>query len=307
MLDLDLLRTLRRRRRRTAAFRAPPNACTARQSTVSQQILPAGGQCSASRLAAARPHRPPRAARRKPASVLAELCAPAARDRARGARRRSPARRRCRRSASACRRISMRSQAVRSCCPASPRRTRTGAARDDERLEHRPARRLLPAGELDLALGQARCRARPTAWHGVAGAARRGSPGRAPAVRGRRTTSRWRCFRRAASTGSAPWTRCRRSGGAGGWLIRARVSSGVQAAVASGLGISILAADAVLADHRMLGPQDGFPDPAASELALVSGPGRLDRAANQLVDYLVGALDAAMGRQEPVAASGLTG
>lgn len=82
---------------------------------------------------------------------------------------------------------------------------------------------------------------------------------------------------------------------------------GVQAAVASGLGISILAADAVLADHRMLGPQDGFPDPPASELALIAGPGRLDRAASQLVDYLVGALDTAMGRSGPMAAPGLTG
>ncbi|MGK9233708.1 LysR family transcriptional regulator [Inquilinus limosus] len=67
---------------------------------------------------------------------------------------------------------------------------------------------------------------------------------------------------------------------------------GVQAAVASGLGISILAADAVLPDHRRLGPPDGFPDPPASELALLAKPGRPDRAAAQLVDYLVGALGA---------------
>jgi hypothetical protein len=57
----------------------------------------------------------------------------------------------------------------------------------------------------------------------------------------------------------------------------------------------------------MLGPQDGFPDPSASELALIAGPGRLDRAANQLVDYLVGVLDTAMGRSKPMAAPGLTG
>jgi DNA-binding transcriptional LysR family regulator len=65
---------------------------------------------------------------------------------------------------------------------------------------------------------------------------------------------------------------------------------GVQAAVASGLGISILAEDAVLPDHRRLGSPDGFPDPAESELALLAKPGRPDRAAGQLVEYLVGAL-----------------
>lgn len=67
---------------------------------------------------------------------------------------------------------------------------------------------------------------------------------------------------------------------------------GVQAAVASGLGVSMLAGDAVLPDHRRLGAADGFPDPAESELALLAKPGRPDRAAGQLVDYLVAALGA---------------
>ncbi|WP_343718135.1 LysR substrate-binding domain-containing protein [Inquilinus sp.] len=67
---------------------------------------------------------------------------------------------------------------------------------------------------------------------------------------------------------------------------------GVQAAVASGLGVSILAEDAVLPDHRRLGAADGFPDPAESELALLAKPGRPDRAAGELAEYLVGALGA---------------
>jgi len=43
---------------------------------------------------------------------------------------------------------------------------------------------------------------------------------------------------------------------------------GVQAAVASGLGISLLPSDAVLTEHRQLGPSDGFDDQPASEIAL---------------------------------------
>ena len=76
--------------------------------------------------------------------------------------------------------------------------------------------------------------------------------------------------------------------------------AGVQAAVASGLGIGILAESEVLDDHRRLGPADGFPDPPASELALVARSGRLDRSARELADYLVGAVGAAMdGSPDP--------
>ena len=72
--------------------------------------------------------------------------------------------------------------------------------------------------------------------------------------------------------------------------------AGVQAAVASGLGIGILAEGEVLEDHRRLGPADGFPDPPASELALVARPGRLDRSARELADYLAQAVGPAMTR-----------
>ncbi|HEX4554983.1 MAG TPA: LysR substrate-binding domain-containing protein, partial [Xanthobacteraceae bacterium] len=44
---------------------------------------------------------------------------------------------------------------------------------------------------------------------------------------------------------------------------------GIQAAVSAGLGVSILPDVAVLADHRVLGRQDGFPPIPDTELALV--------------------------------------
>lgn len=45
---------------------------------------------------------------------------------------------------------------------------------------------------------------------------------------------------------------------------------GVQAAVASGLGISLLPNDAVLPEHRLLHETDGFLPEPASELALIT-------------------------------------
>ena len=45
---------------------------------------------------------------------------------------------------------------------------------------------------------------------------------------------------------------------------------GVQAAVASGLGISLLPNDAVLPEHHLLNSADGFPPESSSELALIA-------------------------------------
>ncbi|MCY1745136.1 MULTISPECIES: LysR substrate-binding domain-containing protein [Ensifer] len=61
---------------------------------------------------------------------------------------------------------------------------------------------------------------------------------------------------------------------------------GVQAAVASGLGISLLPSDAVLSDHRQLGPADGFDDQPASEIALVKGRASLSNEAKSLGGFL---------------------
>lgn len=72
--------------------------------------------------------------------------------------------------------------------------------------------------------------------------------------------------------------------------------AGVQAAVASGIGIGLLAADSVQADHRRLGPEDGFPDPPPTELALLGGSHRPRHAVSELIAYLranIGAASAA--------------
>jgi DNA-binding transcriptional LysR family regulator len=43
--------------------------------------------------------------------------------------------------------------------------------------------------------------------------------------------------------------------------------------VSAGLGVSILPEIAILADHRALGPDDGFPPISDTEVALVAAPG----------------------------------
>lgn len=61
---------------------------------------------------------------------------------------------------------------------------------------------------------------------------------------------------------------------------------GVQAAVASGLGISLLPSDAVLPEHRKLQPSEGFDAQPVSELALVKGRSRLSAEAGVLGEFL---------------------
>lgn len=65
---------------------------------------------------------------------------------------------------------------------------------------------------------------------------------------------------------------------------------GVQAAVASGLGISLLPTDAILPEHRQLGASDGFDDQPESEMALVKGRGSLSTGARSLGDFLAHSL-----------------
>jgi DNA-binding transcriptional LysR family regulator len=60
---------------------------------------------------------------------------------------------------------------------------------------------------------------------------------------------------------------------------------GIQAAVSAGLGVSILPDVAVLADHRVLGRQDGFPPIPDTELALVAAPDAMP-ATRRLADLL---------------------
>src|SRR5207253_951629 len=49
--------------------------------------------------------------------------------------------------------------------------------------------------------------------------------------------------------------------------------AGIQAAVSVGLGVSILPEVAILADHRVLKPADGFPSITNTEIALVVAAG----------------------------------
>ena len=61
---------------------------------------------------------------------------------------------------------------------------------------------------------------------------------------------------------------------------------GVQAAVASGLGISLLPSDAVLPEHRRLATSEGFDDQPASEIALIKGRASLSPEAKALGIFL---------------------
>lgn len=62
--------------------------------------------------------------------------------------------------------------------------------------------------------------------------------------------------------------------------------SGIQAAVASGLGISIFSEGAVLPDHRILGVDDGFEALPPTELALISATPRLAAAGRTVADFV---------------------
>lgn len=61
---------------------------------------------------------------------------------------------------------------------------------------------------------------------------------------------------------------------------------GIQAAVSAGLGISLLPASAMLADHRLLSVVEGFAPVPASELALISGSRLLTDVQRTLVEYM---------------------
>lgn len=63
--------------------------------------------------------------------------------------------------------------------------------------------------------------------------------------------------------------------------------AGVQAAIASGIGVGLLAEDAVQPDHRRLGPQDGFMDPPPSELALIGPRHRMAKPVAEVAEFLI--------------------
>jgi DNA-binding transcriptional LysR family regulator len=63
---------------------------------------------------------------------------------------------------------------------------------------------------------------------------------------------------------------------------------GIQAAVSAGLGISLLPASAMLADHRLLSVEEGFAAVPPSELALVAANRMLTDVQRTLVEYMKG-------------------
>jgi DNA-binding transcriptional LysR family regulator len=78
---------------------------------------------------------------------------------------------------------------------------------------------------------------------------------------------------------------------------------GVQAAVASGLGVGLLSSDAVLPQHRRLTPEEGFEEPPHTELALIALTRRVSPAVRTVADFLVatvGALQSGIVSDHPV-------
>ena len=62
------------------------------------------------------------------------------------------------------------------------------------------------------------------------------------------------------------------AGRAGTWPIPRSSLAGIQAAVAAGMGLSILSEMAIQADHRVLTARDGFAPIDKTEVALVASP-----------------------------------
>jgi DNA-binding transcriptional LysR family regulator len=71
--------------------------------------------------------------------------------------------------------------------------------------------------------------------------------------------------------------------------------AGIQAAVSVGLGVGILQDVAVLADHRVLGPKEGFPKLSNTEIALVIRPDA-SPATRRLADLLAEFCEATAAR-----------
>jgi DNA-binding transcriptional LysR family regulator len=67
--------------------------------------------------------------------------------------------------------------------------------------------------------------------------------------------------------------------------------AGIQAAVACGIGVTVLPASAVLGGHKLLGERDGFPKLAPSELALVASARPLSGVQRDVARYLAVEVD----------------
>lgn len=71
--------------------------------------------------------------------------------------------------------------------------------------------------------------------------------------------------------------------------------AGVQAAVRAGLGITVLAKEAVAPGLLMLGGEQGLPALADTEIALYRAPGSLPKAVDLLAEHIIRSLEAASG------------
>ncbi|HEV7367541.1 LysR substrate-binding domain-containing protein [Arenibaculum sp.] len=77
---------------------------------------------------------------------------------------------------------------------------------------------------------------------------------------------------------------------------------GIQAAVAGGLGVAVLERRALLAGHRVLGPEDGFPAIAPTELALL-----VRRGAPEAARDLAREVERLCAAEEEAVAQAMTG
>jgi DNA-binding transcriptional LysR family regulator len=62
---------------------------------------------------------------------------------------------------------------------------------------------------------------------------------------------------------------------------------GIQAAVAAGLGVSTLPRSALQDVHRVLTPDEGFPELPPCEVALIAARGRLPKPVKEVADFLI--------------------
>ena len=72
--------------------------------------------------------------------------------------------------------------------------------------------------------------------------------------------------------------------------------AGLQAAVRAGLGMTVLPREMVPAGFAMLGPEQGMPPLADTEIVLYRAPGSLSRAAELLAEHIVHSLEIASGQ-----------
>ena len=79
-------------------------------------------------------------------------------------------------------------------------------------------------------------------------------------------------FPPAASIARARSTRSKARAVPGTWPIRLSALSGIQAAVAAGMGLSILSDIAIQPGHRVLTAKDGFAPIDRTEVALMAAP-----------------------------------